>query len=168
MTFAQSLSEIHSLLPPSHRNPKLAIVCGSGLSTLSSSISNPISIPYSSITGFVESTVEGHLSELVFGTIGGVQIVAQLGRFHAYEGFELGTVIHPMRIFKLLGVESVILTYYPPTLLNHGEILITAIRYSNAAGGLDPAMDVGTIVVIQDHISLPSLVNRTLFSSYTR
>ena len=61
-----------------------------------------------------------------------------LGRFHAYEGFALEQVAYPMRCMKLLGIQVAIIT--------------------NAAGGLDPKLEVGTIVVLQDHISLPSLV----------
>lgn len=69
-----------------------------------------------------------------------------MNRFHAYEGFALEQVAYPMRIMKLLGIQVAIIT--------------------NAAGGLDPTMEVGTVVVLQDHISLPSLVRSSpLFSS---
>lgn len=60
-------------------------------------------------------------------------------RFHMYEGKTAAEVTYPMKVMKLLGIEAVILT--------------------NAAGGLDPAMKVGTIVVLHDHVSLPSLVS---------
>lgn len=85
--------------------------------------------------------MHGHKSALAFGFLGEsrVPVVAQLGRFHGYEGFPLEIVTLPMRVMGLLGIKLVIVT--------------------NAAGGLNPSMDVGTIVVIQDHISLPSLTS---------
>lgn len=84
--------------------------------------------------------VRGHQSSLAFGYLGAtrVPVVCQLGRFHAYEGFAMEQVAFPARIMKLLGAEIIILT--------------------NAAGGLDPAGTVGTIMPIVDHLSLPSLV----------
>ncbi|GAA5920115.1 hypothetical protein JCM6882_002637, partial [Rhodosporidiobolus microsporus] len=83
----------------------------------------------------------GHQSALAFGFLGKtrVPVVCQLGRFHAYEGFPMETVVYPMRIMKLLGCTITILT--------------------NAAGGLDPSGQVGAIMPIVDHISLPSLTS---------
>lgn len=62
-----------------------------------------------------------------------------------YEGKSPAGVTYPMKVMKLLGIEAVILT--------------------NAAGGLDPAMQVGSVVVLHDHVSLPSLVSTLRASS---
>ncbi|KAI5116163.1 hypothetical protein M0805_005752 [Coniferiporia weirii] len=120
--------------------PKVGIVCGSGLSTLASSLRDVVLVPYEELEGFGKSTVPGHRSVLAFGLMGsgeGVPVVAMLGRFHPYEGYPLTTVTYPIRVMKRLGVEHVIIT--------------------NAAGSLNPDIPVGTIVVIRDHFALPNL-----------
>jgi len=119
------------------RLPEIAIVCGSGLSELSSKISDPLSLPYSSIPHFPQSTVAGHGSELVFGLLGGKPVVAQRGRFHFYEGHPQASVVVAVRLFAALGCKIMIAT--------------------NAAGGVNPNYSVGDIMVISDHISLPCL-----------
>ncbi|GAA6024137.1 hypothetical protein JCM10207_001595 [Rhodosporidiobolus poonsookiae] len=139
--FTQALVDIRSRLPKELRTPKVAIVCGSGLQGLAEVIQDRVEVNYADITGFGESTVRGHQSALAFGFLGKtrVPVVCQLGRFHAYEGFPLSRVVFPVRLMKLLGASVVVLT--------------------NAAGGLDPSMKVGTIVPLVDHVSLPSLTS---------
>ncbi|KAF8318318.1 nucleoside phosphorylase domain-containing protein [Cantharellus anzutake] len=97
-------------------------------------------IAYADIEGLATSTVPGQISALAFGLIGegeGVPVVAMLGRFHPYEGYQLSQVVYPIRLLALLGVKDIIIT--------------------NAAGGLNPSNPVGTIVVVHDHIALPNL-----------
>ncbi|GAA5825202.1 hypothetical protein JCM11251_006141 [Rhodosporidiobolus azoricus] len=139
--FTQAVIDIRSKLPKELRTPKVSIVCGSGLQGLGEILQDRVEVPYSEIEGFGESTVRGHQSALAFGFLGKnrVPVVCQLGRFHAYEGFPMETVVYPMRIMKLLGCTIAILT--------------------NAAGGLNPEGTVGTIMPIVDHISLPSLTS---------
>ncbi|GAA5848804.1 hypothetical protein JCM8547_006350 [Rhodosporidiobolus lusitaniae] len=139
--FIQAVYDIRSRLPKELRTPKVAIVCGSGLQGLAEVLQDRVEVPYSDIQGFGESTVRGHQSALAFGFLGKsrIPVVCQLGRFHAYEGFPMDTVVYPMRIMKLLGCTITILT--------------------NAAGGLDPQGTVGTIMPIVDHISLPTLTS---------
>ncbi|GAA5994024.1 hypothetical protein JCM11641_000049 [Rhodosporidiobolus odoratus] len=139
--FTQALIDIRSRLPKPLRTPRVAIVCGSGLQGLAEVLQDTVLVNYADVTGFGQSTVRGHQSSLAFGYLGKnrVPVVCQLGRFHAYEGFPLDTVVFPMRIMKLLGCTITILT--------------------NAAGGLDPDGTVGTIMPILDHISLPSLTS---------
>ncbi|KAI0089646.1 hypothetical protein BDY19DRAFT_116312 [Irpex rosettiformis] len=139
-TFTATLDVLASILPTHLRKPRVGIVCGSGLSTLASSLRDKVEVPYNSLKGFGKSTVEGHKSSLAFGLIGegdGVPVVAMLGRFHPYEGHPLATVVYPIRVLARLGVKHLIIT--------------------NAAGGLNPNLDVGSIVVIQDHLALPNL-----------
>ncbi|CCM04490.1 uncharacterized protein FIBRA_06670 [Fibroporia radiculosa] len=138
--FASTLDVLARILPAHLLKPRAAIVCGSGLSTLASSLREVVEVPYSALEGFGKSTVAGHKSALAFGLLGpgtGVPVVAMLGRFHAYEGHPLATVTYPIRLFARLGVQNIIIT--------------------NAAGALNPALPVGTIVTIHDHIALPNL-----------
>lgn len=81
--FAATLDVLASILPAHLLKPRVGIVCGSGLSTLASSLRDKVEVPYSSLKGFGKSTVEGHKSSLAFGLIGegeGVPVVAMLGR----------------------------------------------------------------------------------------
>ena len=81
--FAVTLNALASILPAHLSKPRVGIVCGSGLSTLASSLRDKVEVPYSSLKGFGKSTVEGHKSALAFGLIGegeGVPVVAMLGR----------------------------------------------------------------------------------------
>ncbi|KAI6041505.1 nucleoside phosphorylase domain-containing protein [Pisolithus marmoratus] len=139
-SYEATIATITRLVPdPGLHKPRLGIVCGSGLSTLVSSLKNVVQIPYSKLEGFAESTVVGQKSALVFGYIGkdDYPVVAMLGRFHPYEGYKPGTVTYGIRVMKRLGVKDVLIT--------------------NAAGSLRPEIPVGTIVVIQDHFALPNM-----------
>lgn len=113
--------------------PKIAIVLGSGLGILSDDIENKITIKYSEIPNFPVSTVEGHAGELLIGTINNVPVIAMNGRFHYYEGYNLEQVTFPIRVFKLLGIEKLILT--------------------NAAGGINTSYKPGELIVITDFLS---------------
>lgn len=115
------------------RQPKVAIILGSGLGVLAEEIENSVKIPYSEIPNFPVSTVSGHAGELIIGTINNVDIVAMNGRVHYYEGHSLEEVIFPIRIFALLGIETLILT--------------------NAAGGINTGYVPGSFMVIKDHIN---------------
>lgn len=140
LTYDATIATITRLVPdPGLHNPRLGIVCGSGLSTLVSSLKNVVQIPYSKLEGFADSTVVGQKSALAFGYIGkdNYPVVAMLGRFHPYEGYKPATVTYGIRVMKRLGVKDVIIT--------------------NAAGSLTPEIPVGTIVVVQDHFALPNL-----------
>ncbi|KIM31307.1 hypothetical protein M408DRAFT_327561 [Serendipita vermifera MAFF 305830] len=135
--FEETLKAIRAALPLNLANPKIGIVCGSGLSTLASHFTEKIEVPYDGLPGFVKSTVEGHKSAFAFGKLSGIPVVAMLGRFHPYEGYPMSKATYPIRVMKRLGVQSLLIT--------------------NATGSLNPNIPVGTIVIIQDHLSLPSL-----------
>lgn len=113
--------------------PKLGLILGSGLGVLAEEIENAVKIPYEQIPEFPVSTVEGHAGQLVFGTIGGVEVVAMQGRFHFYEGYTFEKVTFPIRVMKELGVENLIVT--------------------NAAGGVNEAFAPGDLMLISDHIN---------------
>jgi len=138
--FSDALDTIIARVPEKLQSPKFGIVCGSGLSGLADSMREKVLVPYEDLKGFGKNTVSGHLSALAFGLLGpgeGVPVVAMLGRFHPYEGYDLSTVVYPIRVMALLGVKDIIIT--------------------NASGGLNPNIAVGTIVVVQDHLALPNL-----------
>lgn len=114
-------------------SPKVGLILGSGLGMLADEIDNPVKIKYETIPGFPVSTVEGHAGQLVCGTLMGVPVVAMQGRFHYYEGYGLEAVTFPVRVMKALGVEKLVVT--------------------NAAGGVNPALNPGDLMLITDHIN---------------
>jgi len=113
--------------------PKIAIVLGSGLGNLVDFIEEKVEIEYTEIPNFPVSTVAGHDGKLVFGKIGGVEVVAMKGRFHFYEGYEMKEVTYPMYVMKQFGIEKLIV--------------------SNAAGGSNETFEPGTLMLITDHIN---------------
>lgn len=115
------------------RKPKIAIILGSGLGVLSNEIEDKVVINYKEIPNFPTSTVEGHAGELIIGKIRGKEIIAMNGRFHYYEGYDVKQTTFPIRVFKLLGVEELIIT--------------------NAAGGIDTGYKAGDFMVINDYLS---------------
>lgn len=123
-------------------HPTIGIICGSGLSGLSKTLSNSKTITYSSIPGFPNHTsVAGHKGEIVIGLLNNeVPAMCFRGRFHSYEGHDMNTVALPVRIMRCLGVKLVIMT--------------------NAAGGLNPSYNVGDIVNVMDYFALPMLAGK--------
>jgi len=113
--------------------PLIGIVCGSGLGGLGDRLKNPIVFPYETVPHFPKSTVVGHKGNLIFGLLENVPVVCMQGRFHAYEGYSNALCTMPMKVFKLLGVQTVILTC--------------------AAGGINRSFEVGDIMLIKDHIA---------------
>ena len=114
--------------------PKVGIILGTGLGGLAEDIAVTTRIPYGDIPGFPLSTVESHAGQLLFGTLGGKQVVAMQGRFHRYEGYDLAQVTFPVRVMRSLGVETLIV--------------------SNACGGMHPLWAPGDLMLIADHINL--------------
>jgi len=113
--------------------PEVGIVLGSGLGSFVNEIEVEKEIDYEDIPCFPVSTVEGHKGKLIFGDLAGKTVVAMAGRFHFYEGYEASDVVYPIRIMKMLGVQTVLL--------------------SNAAGAVNPAYKVGDLMIIKDHVS---------------
>lgn len=114
--------------------PRVAIVLGSGLGFLANDVADAIHIPYRSIPGFPEPGVAGHAGELVAGTLAGVPVIVQAGRFHLYEGHPAAVAGLPARVFADLGVEILVVT--------------------NAAGGVRRTFQAGTLMLIADHVNL--------------
>ncbi len=131
----EQLNETVAFIKNEYANKPLAgIVLGSGLGNLVNEIEVEKEIPYEKIPHFPVSTVVGHQGKLIFGKLEGKTIVAMSGRFHYYEGYNAKDVSYPIRVLKLLGIETLFL--------------------SNAAGGMNPTFKVGDLMIITDHISL--------------
>ncbi len=114
--------------------PAIGIILGTGLGGLVKEIKINTTIDYSDIPHFPVSTVESHKGKLIFGTLGGKEIVAMQGRFHYYEGYSMQQVTFPVRVMKFLGVSTLLI--------------------SNAAGGMNPLFSKGDIMLITDQINL--------------
>ena len=115
-------------------SPKTAIVLGTGLGQLASEITDTYEFPYSESPNFPVSTVEGHSGRLIFGRLGGKDIMAMQGRFHFYEGYSMKEVTFPVRVMYELGIQTLFV--------------------SNAAGGMNPDFRIGDLMVITDHLNL--------------
>ncbi|MFK7059193.1 purine-nucleoside phosphorylase [Flavobacterium oreochromis] len=114
--------------------PEYGIILGSGLGGFTDDIEVEFILSYSEIPNFPVSTVEGHKGALVFGTIGSKKVVAMQGRFHYYEGYTMQEVTFPVRVMKYIGVNKLIV--------------------SNASGGVNTDYNVGSIVLLKDHVNM--------------
>jgi purine-nucleoside phosphorylase len=116
--------------------PRVAVVAGSGLSALGDLVEGAALIPYEELPGFPrpEYEVPGHEGRLVCGSIGGTRVVVFQGRVHRYQGFSARDAAYPARLAAALGVEILVVT--------------------NAAGGINPSYDPGSIVLIHDQMNL--------------
>ncbi|MFW6180265.1 MAG: purine-nucleoside phosphorylase [Spirochaetota bacterium] len=110
-----------------------AVVLGSGLGALAGMLEEPAVLPYRDIPGFPRATIPGHRGELVTGRLGGRRLAVLNGRFHYYQGCSLQEVTLPVRVAARLGAGTCIL--------------------SNAAGGINPELRSGDIMLIRDHIN---------------
>ena len=77
--------------------------------------------------------MEGHSGKLIFGKLGGVEVMAMQGRFHFYEGYSMKEVTFPVRVMYELGIKTLFV--------------------SNAAGGMNPSFKIGDLMIITDHIN---------------
>ena len=112
--------------------PRIAIVLGSGLNSLSQNVDIVATISYKDIEGLPISTAPGHEGNFVFGYLEGVPVVIMQGRVHCYEGYSSLQVVRPIRIMKMLGANTLILT--------------------NSSGGINPDYKGGETMMITDHI----------------
>jgi purine-nucleoside phosphorylase len=114
--------------------PRVAIILGSGLGGLATTLHEPQTIPYSSLPSFPVSTVEGHIGRFVIGDLEGQPVMVMQGRVHYYEGYSMAEITLPIRVMHLLGVEVLIVT--------------------NAAGAVNPNYEPGDVMLITDHLNL--------------
>ncbi|MEX1003259.1 MAG: purine-nucleoside phosphorylase [Crocinitomicaceae bacterium] len=114
--------------------PEIGVVLGTGLGGLTKEMEIHHSLSYADIPNFPVSTVESHSGKLLFGKLGGKEVIAMQGRFHYYEGYDMKQVTFPIRVMKMLGIKRLFL--------------------SNASGGVNPDYEIGDIMIIRDHINL--------------
>lgn len=116
--------------------PHAAVVLGSGLGAFADRLVDPVVIDYADIPHFPEVGVAGHAGRMVVGDLpdGGPRVAALAGRVHLYEGHPIAHVVHPVRTLAAWGVDTVVFT--------------------NAAGGMHPNLQPGTLMLITDHINL--------------
>ena len=114
--------------------PKVALILGSGLGDLAQEVENAVAVPYASIPHFPRSTAPGHVGQLVFGTLAGKPVAVMQGRVHHYEGYSYEDVAYGVRVLRLLGC---------------GTLLVT-----NAAGCVRPDWNAGDIMLLTDQIKL--------------
>jgi|TARA_B110000259_G_scaffold30087_1_gene32568 purine-nucleoside phosphorylase len=131
-------------------NAEVGIVLGTGLGNLVTKIDIEIELSYSDIPNFTLSTVEFHSGKLIYGKLGGKQVIAMQGRFHFYEGYNMNEIVFPIRVLKLLGIKNLLI--------------------SNAAGAINTEFKKGELMVINDHINLQSnaLIGRNMKELGTR
>ena len=114
--------------------PTVGIILGTGLHRLAEEMQIRESIPYERIPHFPVSTVESHKGQLLLSTLSGKEVVAMQGRFHFYEGYSMQQLSFPVRVMKLLGINTLLV--------------------SNAAGALHPEYKKGELMLLDDHINL--------------
>ncbi|MCW3785510.1 purine-nucleoside phosphorylase [Plebeiibacterium sediminum] len=122
------------IVKKSNTKAKIGIILGTGLGGLVEEIDIKFTLDYNVIPNFPVSTVEGHHGRLIFGILGGKEVVAMQGRFHYYEGYNMQEVTFPVRVMKMMGIETLLV--------------------SNASGGLNPDFAVGDVMIIDDHINM--------------
>ena len=112
----------------------IAMVLGSGLGDMAETLGEVVYIPYSDIPHFPVSTVPGHKGRLAIGILEGKRVICMQGRFHYYEGWTMQQCVYPIQVFKMLGINNLMLT--------------------NAAGCVNTAWQPGDLMVITDHIKI--------------
>ena len=113
--------------------PRLAIVLGSGFSSMVDTLKNKLTIPYAKLTGFPKSGVDGHSGEAAIGKIDDTPVIILSGRAHYYEGHSLEAVTFPIRVLAEYGIETLLLT--------------------NAAGAINQKFKPGNFMLFKDHIN---------------
>ncbi|MGA2739916.1 MAG: purine-nucleoside phosphorylase [Bryobacteraceae bacterium] len=114
--------------------PRVAVVLGSGLGAFADELADRIEIPYAAIPGWPCSTAIGHAGRLVFGRLDALDVAVMAGRVHLYEGYTPAQVTFGVRVLASFGIRTIVFT--------------------NAAGGINLALERGGLVLISDHINL--------------
>ena len=114
--------------------PRVLLILGSGLGFLGDEVENPIVIPYGEVPHMRCSTAPDHKGQFVFGRLSGQDAAVMQGRLHTYEGWSMEEAAYPVRLARLLGAETLVVT--------------------NAAGAVNTAFSPGDIMLITDHIKL--------------
>ncbi|MEE8106648.1 MAG: purine-nucleoside phosphorylase [Planctomycetota bacterium] len=130
----ESVSEAAAFLRDRGPAPRVWIILGTGLGALADKIAGAVTVPYGDIPHFPRSTAPGHAGDLLLGELAGVPVAVMQGRFHVYEGYSFSDIVLPVYVAKALGAERLFVT--------------------SAVGGMNPDLEKGDIVCIDDHINL--------------
>ncbi len=114
--------------------PRLGMVLGSGLGDLAALVRDPVIIPFPELPGWPAASAPGHAGRLLLGHIDDLPVACLQGRLHMYEGLSAHQVVEPVLLMHRLGVRTLVLT--------------------NAAGGVDPSFEAGTLMLLSDHLNL--------------
>ena len=114
--------------------PRLALVLGSGLGGLADLLEDTVAIPFAELPGWPSASAPGHVGRLLLGTLEGTPVACLQGRLHMYEGLSALTVVEPALLMARLGATTLLLT--------------------NASGGVNPAYDAGSLMLLSDHLNL--------------
>jgi purine-nucleoside phosphorylase len=128
----QAVADVRAAVGAEAR-PCVGLILGSGLGAFADTFAER-RVEFARVRGFPPATIEGHAGQIVYGTVEGVAVLALAGRVHAYEGHDLSRVAFPARVLVASGCRTLIVT--------------------NAAGGLDPSMKPGELVIVRDHLNL--------------
>ena len=115
-------------------SPRVLLILGSGLGDLGDQVTDPIAVPYSDVPHMKHSSAPGHQGRFLFGKLAGQDVAVMQGRLHTYEGYQPRDVAYPVRVLRLLGAETLLVT--------------------NAAGAVNTGFQPGDIMMITDHIQL--------------
>lgn len=138
MDYDKSKESADYILKRTKLRPKIGVICGSGLSALADNLEKGQEILYQDVPNFPVSTAPGHKSRLLIGRMNNVEVVIMQGRFHLYEGYSIQQCAAHVRVLYLMGIKGLIVT--------------------NAAGGLGPDLDVGDVMILNDHVNFMSFV----------
>lgn len=114
--------------------PEVLLILGSGLGSLGDQVEQPLVVPYAQVPHMKRSTAPDHKGQFVFGRLSGRNVAVMQGRLHTYEGWSFADVSYPVRVLRLLGAKTLLVT--------------------NAAGAVNTAFSAGDIMMITDHIKL--------------
>ncbi len=114
--------------------PEVGIILGTGLGKLAEEIKPIAIIDYTDLPHFPVSTVESHKGKLIIGELSGKKVIVMQGRFHYYEGYTMQEIVYPVRVMKMLGVQTLVV--------------------SNACGSVNPYIPKESLMIIDDHINL--------------
>ena len=131
---------VAALRDRSSKQPRLAIILGSGLNDVADSVMNADVISFGDLPNFPVSTVAGHAGRIVLGELENHAIFVMQGRIHFYEGYSMAEVTLPIRVMQRFGIETLIVT--------------------NAAGGVNPEFVPGEVMLITDHLNLLGMMGQ--------
>jgi purine-nucleoside phosphorylase len=114
--------------------PRIAVLLGSGWGDFTACIEGAQRIAYAELPGFPLAGVAGHAGELWLGRVGAAEVAVLAGRKHTYETGAADAMKPALQTLRVLGCNTLLQT--------------------NAAGSLDAAMPVGSLMLINDHLNL--------------